>query len=574
MPLAWATLRNVLGGRFHVDLIATLAILGAVALGEYLAGALVVLMQSGGEAMEEYGLRRANRSLENLLRRAPGIAHLRQDGEFVDVPAASVAVGSTILVRPGDILPADGVVTEGTGNVDEAALTGEPVPLPKLPGDLVFSGTINLSGTYLVRTAKAAAESKYELIVRMVQQAQGERAPINRLANQYTPAFTLLTFAAALAAYALSGEPLRALAVLVVATPCPLIIATPLAVLSAVNRAAALNIIVKGGAAIEQAGAVETVVFEKTGTLTTGQPVLDEVRFLAELPGEGGGDDRAKRRDLLRWIAAVEMFSSHTLAAAVVRAAREEGAAIAPASELHEAPGTGVSGKVEGRRVVIGSPGYLRSQAVPVSAAEDAERARLGRGTDVTSCVGVDGRLVALVRFADRLRPEAPALMRRLQALGIRRTVMLTGDAPETARAVAGQLGIAEARARLQPEEKVAAVRELARESAVMMVGDGINDAPALATSSVGVAMGGYGAGIATDAADVVITVENVARVADAIEIGRRMVGVARQGILFGIGASVGLMLLASLGYIAPATGALLQEALDLAAILNALRAR
>jgi P-type E1-E2 ATPase len=320
---------------------------------------------------------------------------------------------------------------------------------------------------------------------------------------------------------------------------------------------------VKSGAAIEQAGQVKTVVFDKTGTLTVGEPVLSEIRCIH-------GDPSV----LLVGAAAVELLSPHVLASAVVKAARERGLAISPAAEVCETPGTGVSGTVEGRRFAIGSGSYVRSQGVALPAEQEAERARLSQAGKTIACVGVDARLAGMLVFEDTVRPEAPAMMRRLRETGITQTVMVTGDAPETARAVAARIGIQDVRSRLQPEEKLAAIREMAAHGPVMMVGDGINDAPALATAHVGVAMGGYGAGIATDAADVVITVENVERVADTIQLGRRMVAVARQGIFFGMGASFGLMFLASLGYVPPAVGALLQEGLDLAAILNALRAR
>jgi heavy metal translocating P-type ATPase len=569
IPLAWDTARNMARGRFYVDTVATLAILGSIALGEYLAGALVVLMQSGGEALEDYGLRRANRSLDSLLKRAPSVAHRKQASEFVDVPASELAVGDTILVRPGDILAADGVVIAGHGSVDESALTGEPVPLAKLPGDRVYSGTINLTGSFEVKTTQTAAQSKYELIVRMVQQAQGERAPINRLANQYTPAFTLLTLAVAALALLLTHSALRALAVLVVATPCPLIIATPLAVLSAINRAASLNIIVKSGAAIEEAGRVDSVVFDKTGTLTSGQPDLSEARVFPEASALFAGPDA-----LLQAAATVEMLSPHVLANAVVRAARERGLNLAAAADVHETPGTGVSCTVNGRRILLGSGGYARSQGIAIPEERSAERMRLSAEGKTVAYVGVDTTLAGMLIFADRVRPEAASTLARLRQMGMRQLVMLTGDAPETAQAVAAQVGIEAVRARMQPQEKLEAVRALSQEGVVMMVGDGINDAPALATAAVGVAMGGYGAGIATEAADIVITVENVERVADTIALGRRMVAVAKQGILFGIGASVVLMICASFGLIPPATGALLQEALDLATIFNALRAR
>lgn len=566
LPLTWSTLRNILRGRFTVDLIATLAIVGAGLQGEYLAGALVVLMQSGGEALDDYGLRRANQSLERLLQRAPSTALRKEDGEYREVPASALRTGDLVLVRPGAIIAADGVVVEGQGSVDEAALTGEPVPLAKAPGDQVFSGTINLDGSFLVRATSTAAASKYELIVRMVQQAQGERAPIQRLADRYTLPFTLLTLTSAGLLWLALHDPVRALAVLVVATPCPLLIATPVAVLSAVNRAAALNIIVKSGAAIEQAASVRSVLFDKTGTLTVGEPLVSEVR--------GYGPWRDAPDDLLAGAAAVELLSSHVLARAVLAAARERGLVISPAAEVREAPGTGVAGMVAGRRFALGSGGFLRSQGAEVPEARRQERAAASADGNSVAYVAVNSELAGLLVFSDQLRPEAPQLMRRLADLGLKRVLMLTGDAAETARGVAQTVGIAEFRARLQPEEKLEIVRALDAEAPAMMVGDGINDAPALAAATVGVAMGHFGAGIATDAADVVITVENVERVADVIAIGRRMVRVAKQGIFFGMGASVVLMVLAALGHIPPTAGALLQELLDLAAILNALRAR
>jgi len=569
LPLLWATLRQMVQGRFNVDTIAALAILGSALLGQYLAGALVVLMQSGGEALEDYGLRRANRSLDNLLRRAPSIAHRKRGETVEDVPAADVVIGDILIVRPGDILAADGVVVEGQGSVDESALTGEPVPLAKQVGDDVFSGTINLTGNLQVKATSAAAQSKYERIVRMVQAAQGERAPINRLANRFAPAMTLVTLLTAGGVLVLTRDPVRALAVLVVATPCPLIIATPLAVLSAINRAAAQNILVKSGAAIEQAGAIQSVVFDKTGTLTSGTPTLRELRcFPQEAPLS------LTEQDLLAAVAGVEMMSPNVLADAVVQAARARGLTPTMATDVQETPGTGVSGSYGGRRITLGSGSYLQARGVVILETIQAERMRLSAEGRTVAYVGVDDRLTGLLIFEDRLRPEAKETVRRLEAMGIRRIAMFTGDATETAKAVADQVGITEVRARMQPEDKLAAIRKLAEEGPVMMVGDGINDAPALATATVGVAMGGYGAGIATDSADVVITVESVERVADMIAIGRRMTRVAQQGIYFGLGASLLLMILASLGYIAPPVGALLQEGIDLATILNALRSR
>jgi heavy metal translocating P-type ATPase len=565
LPLIWRNGTEMIRGHFYVDTIASLAIIGAVALGQYLAAALVVLMQSGGQAIEDYGLRRANRSLDNLLRRAPSIAHRRQGTEFVDVPAAEVNVGDVILVRPGDLIAADGVVIEGSGNVDEAAMTGEPVPLTKQAGDRVYSGTVNLNGNFLVCASSTAAESKYELIVRMVQRAQGERAPINRLANRYTPVFTAATLLIAAGIYLFTHDPVRSLTVLVVATPCPLIIATPLAVLSAVNKMASLNIIVKSGAAIEQSGNVDVVMFDKTGTLTSGDPALSDIRALSP---------RFTADDILRLCSPVEIGSVHVLAESVVREARSRGYTIQRASDISEVPGKGVAGQVGETAVAIGSAGFLASRGIAVPADIAKLRATLASGGRTVAVVAVDCRVEALLVFEDRLRPEAYDTLQRLKKLGMRKIMMLTGDTAETAASIAREVGIEDFIARLTPDDKLEKVKVLSRSHAVMMVGDGINDAPALATASVGVALGGHGAGIATDAADVVITVDNMERVADIIIIGRTMTAVARQGILFGIGASLLLMVLATAGLFPPATGALFQEIIDLAAILNALRAR
>jgi len=564
-PLVWRNVAEMLKGRFYVDTIASLAIVGSVALGQYFAGSLVVLMQSGGQAIEDYGLRRANRSLDNLLRRAPSIAHRQEGKTVVDVAAAAVAVGDVLLIRPGDIIAADGIVLEGCGSVDEAALTGEPVPLPKTPGDHVYSGAVNLNGNFLIRAVNTALESKYELIVRMVQRAQGERAPINRLANEYTPLFTVVTLVVSGVAFLLTHDPIRALSVLVVATPCPLIIATPLAVLSAVNRAASANIIVKSGAAIEQAGRVQLIAFDKTGTLTSGQPALARVQVL---------DESFTSDDILALCAPVEMHSVHVLAESVVREAHNRGQAPEPASDIVEVPGKGIAGSVDGHRVAVGSSSFVQSQGFVVDEETAREAFAQASAGKMVAYAGVDGDIRAILLFEDSLRPEARAAISRLRDLGIRRIVLLTGDTVEAAGAIARQVGIEEYSANLLPDEKVSTVAKAAESSTIMMVGDGINDAPALATASVGVALGGHGAGIATDAADIVITVDNVERVADVIEIGRRMLQVARQGIFLGIGASLGLMIFASAGYIPPATGAILQEFLDLATILNALRAR
>ncbi len=568
IPLVWGTLKELAEGHLYADVIAALAIVGSVALGQFEAGAIIVLMQSGGGALEDYGLHRASRSLENLLKRAPAVAHRKAADDFVDVPVKEVQVRDILLIRPGDIVPVDGVVMEGTGAVDESALTGEPVPLDKHPGDELFSGTINLSGAMQMRATKRSHESKYELIVHMVQQAQEEKAPISRLADRYAPGFTVITLlicALVLVLTIRDGQVdwVRVLSVLTVATPCPLIIATPLAVLSAINRAARLNIIVKSGASIEQAGSIKTVIFDKTGTLTIGKPSFEQV-----VSAKAGDEQR-----LLTLAASVELFSSHILARPLVEAARLAGLKPRPVRDFQEVPGKGVSGLIDGVRYAVGSDSYLRASGVDIGESYRAELKRLSSEGKILAIIAEGGQAAGAAIFSDQVRPEARNLRQRLERLGVLHTVMLTGDSEGAALLIAAQVGVSEVKAQLLPEQKVQAIEQFKRQDKlVMMVGDGINDAPALATATVGVALGGHGAGISTDAADIVLTVDNVGRVADVIEIGQRMVRVGTQGIFFGIGASIVLMVVAAFGYIPPTVGAILQEAIDVVVIFNALR--
>ncbi len=512
-------------------------------------------MQSGGETLERYALGRASSSLEALLARAPRIAHRRRDGGLADVPVEAVAVGDEIVVKPGDLVPVDATVIDGTSAVDESALTGEPLPVRAGPGTELLSGSINLDGVLQARAARPAAESQYQQIVRLVDQARREKPPIQRLADRFAVWFTPLTLGMCLVAYLATGEATAVLAVLVVATPCPLILATPVAVIAGISRAADLGVIVKTGTAIEQLGLARAVVFDKTGTLTIGHPAVARVRALNGLPPA----------DVLRLAAAVEQYSSHHLGRAIVEHGRHQGP-LADLGEFREAPGRGVSGRVAGRTVEVGSAAYLATRGIAVSEPPPAE---------TTAYVGVDGRLAGAIEFADRMRHQVPALMHRLAVLGVTDTVMLTGDREASAEVIAGQAGIRTVRANLLPADKVAAVQELKRRyGAVMMVGDGINDAPALAAATVGVAMGAHGTAVSAEAADVVLLVDDISRVGDAIAISRRMRRIVLQSIGVGLGVSVALMAVASLGYLSPPVGALLQEGLDAAVILNALRVR
>ncbi|HXH63462.1 MAG TPA: heavy metal translocating P-type ATPase [Gemmatimonadales bacterium] len=558
VPLIWQTLRGLARGKFAADVVAALAIGTALALGEYFAGAVIVLMQSGGEALERFAFGRASSALEALLARAPTTAHRLRDGVLTDVPVESVVPGDTLVIRPGDLVPVDAAVEGGTSAVDESAVTGEPLPVRAVPGTELRSGTVNLDGALTVRALRPSADSQYQIIVRLVERARRDRAPIQRLADRYAAWFTPLTLLVCAVAWVASGNPTTVLAVLVVATPCPLILATPVAVIAAVSRAAELGVIVKSGAAIEQLGRARVVVFDKTGTLTLGRPEVHDVRGL-----NGEDPDR-----LLRLASGVEQFSAHHFGRAVAAAATARGLSLATGTDVREWPGLGVSGTVDGMAVAVGSAAFFATRGVAVP----------GRAPErTTAYVMIDGRLAGAITFADLLRPEVPALMRRLAALGVRETVMLTGDRREAADAVAAQAGVRTVRADLLPADKASAVAALqAREGTrpVVMVGDGINDAPALAAATVGVALGAHGTAASAEAADVVLLVDDVGRVGDAFALSRRMRRIALQSIGVGLGVSAALMVVASFGLIRPAVGALLQEALDAAVILNALRAR
>jgi len=556
LPLVVQTLVGLARGRFAADVVAMLAILTAIVLGQHFAGAIVVLMQAGGEALEAYAMRRASRSIEALLERAPKSARRLVGGRLEEVPAAAIAAGDVIVLRPGDLIPVDGIVLAGRSLVDRSAVTGEPVPADAQPGTELLSGCLTLDGTLEVRAERPAEQSQYQQIVRLVQAARVERPPIQRLADRYAVWFTPLTLAVCAIAWALSRDADRVLAVLVVATPCPLILAVPVAVIAGIGRAAKRGIVIRRGEAIEQIGHAGAVVFDKTGTLTLGAPVVERV--------DAAGGRTAD--DLLRLAAAVEQRSSHHLGRAVMKAGLDRFGTLPQPADFRETPGSGVEGHVEGRHVEVGSIRFL--DCFDGTAAHDDP-------PSTTAHVAVDGAHAGIIWFADRLRPEVPDLMRRLAALGIGETVMLTGDRRSSAEPIAREAGIREVRADLLPADKVEALGELRRRHAsVVMVGDGINDAPALAAATVGVAMGAHAPAAAAEAADVVLLVDDVGRVADAIEISRRTRRVAMQSVGVGLGISGLLMVIAAFGYISPPVGALLQEALDAAVILNALRAR
>jgi heavy metal translocating P-type ATPase len=566
VPLTWSVVRSVAAGDIGVDAIALVAMVGALALGQYLAGAVIALMLSGGNALEAAAGRRARRELTALLERAPRIAHCRRDGRIEEVPVEEVRVGDRVLVRAGEVVPVDGAVEGASAVIDESSLTGEPLPVVRPRGARLASGTVNAGSAFDLRAVRTAADSAYSGIVRLVERAQRERAPFVRLADRYAAILLPVTLVVAGVAWALSGDAVRALAVLVVATPCPLILAAPIALISGVSRAARRGVIVKGGGTIERLGRARTVLFDKTGTLTHGRPEIERVESL----------DGLEPKTLLRLAASADQLSAHVLAEALVHGAEARGIELPVPEDVVEDPGQGVEGSVEGRRVAVGSSAWLRrrhyagvTEAIEaVAEAADPGWARI--------LVGVDGRVVGTVLMGDRLREDAAELSRSLRSVGIEWIAMVTGDQRPIAEEVARRVGVDRVYSELSPEAKIEIVRaSRARPEAgaVVMVGDGVNDAPALALADVGIAMGTAGATVSSETADAVIAVDRIDRVAEAIGIGRRSLAIALQSVLAGLAMSFVAMGFAAFGYIPPVAGAVLQEGIDVAVILNALRA-
>lgn len=565
-PLVWQTLRGMLRGKFASDVVAMLAIVTAVVMYEPFAGVLVTLMQSGGEAMDDFGFRRASSSLEALIARAPRTARRKSGDSLEDIAAGDVLVGDVLVVRPGELVPVDGTMLSEEADVDESALTGEPLAHAKKQGDSLMSGSVNGNTMFEMRATAVSEESQYARIVALVRKAQGDRAPIVRLADRFAVWFTPLTLLMCGFGWWYTGDAKTILAVLVVATPCPLILAAPIAVISGINRAAREGIIVKGGTAIEQVGQAQAVVFDKTGTLTIGSPVVSQVVSLNGLDS----------KELLRRAASVEQLSSHLLGQAMAEGAVSQGLLLSLPDEFVEVPGRGVTGKLDGQQITVGSLKYVAdSMSEDKSCILKTATAQVTEGTELSALVSIDNEPAGIVLFSDEIRERVPAMMKRLRRLGVKHLVMLTGDRLDNAKRVAEQAGIEEVVADLLPQEKVLAVQRLqTKYKPLVMVGDGINDAPALAAATVGIAMGARGTGISAEAADIVLLVDDVTKVGSIIAIGQRTRGIVLQSIGIGLGVSLVLMLIASLGFIPAPIGALLQEGLDVFVILNALRAR
>jgi heavy metal translocating P-type ATPase len=556
----WVAAAGIAHGRLSVDVIAFLALAGAIAVDELLAAAVISVMLTSGRALEAWAAHRARHDLSALLARAPRTGRRYRDGSLETVPLDQIAAGDLLLVAAGDVLPVDGMLTTGVAVLDESALTGEALPVEHVRGDMLRSGTVNAGGPFDLRATTSAADSTYAGIVRLVSEAENAQAPFVRLADRYAMWFLPLSLAVAGAAWALGGAE-RAVAVLVVATPCPLILAAPVALVSGLSAAARRGIVVKNGGVLERLARCTTVLIDKTGTLTAGQPAVTAIVPAGDVPAE----------EILALAASLDQASSHVLATAVVHAAAERGCPLSQPADVTEQAGQGIEGTVADRRVRLGRAGWAAVTDAPPWVRAVRRRAWLDGA--LTVFVAVDGKPAGALLLEDRIRPDARQTIRELRRGGITRVVLATGDRAEAAAAVGALTGVDEVLAELTPDAKLDAVRREQRRAPVVMTGDGINDAPALALADVGVAMGARGSTASSEAADAVLTVDHLGRLGEATMLARRTRRIALQSVLAGMGMSLAAMGVAAAGWLPAVWGALLQEAIDVAVILNALRA-
>jgi len=556
LPLVWGMIEDLRFGTYGVDILAATAIATSVIMHEYWAAIVIVLMLTGGESLENYAEKRASRELDALLSRAPQKAHVLKGRKETDVRVSDVKVGDKIIIRPGEIVPVDAEIIEGSASFDESSLTGESLPQAHEIGETILSGAVNLDGAITAKAVHTSADSQYEQIIKLVQAASKSQTPFVRLADRYSVPFTIISFAIAIAAWAISGESIRFLEVLVVATPCPLILAAPIAVISGMSRSAKHGIIMKTGSALEKLAQAKTFAFDKTGTLTEGKLVVDGVKTY-----HGHTKD-----EVLHLAASLETNSNHVLALAIVEKAQQSNVKVTKAKHVKEVSGKGVEAMIGGKQVVVGRMALLVDNNITVPDSFDTAIQQ------TAALVAIDGKLAGVITLRDELRAESKQTIAALRNLGIENFMMVTGDNKKTAQSIAKKVGITNVVAEALPGDKMRAI-EQQPDRPVAFVGDGINDAPVLTASDVGVALGARGSTAASESADVVIMQDDLSRVALGVDIAKRTFFIAKQSILVGIGLSVILMLIFSTGKFKPVYGAAIQELVDVVVIFNALRA-
>ncbi|HMS91943.1 MAG TPA: heavy metal translocating P-type ATPase [Candidatus Saccharibacteria bacterium] len=549
-------LYDILHKKFGVDIIAVIAVLASLALEQYAAAGIILLMFTSGAALEQYAKSRALKELDSLLKRAPKLAHAKRGSEFIDIDIDKVVVNDILLIKPGEIVPVDAVVISGDSYFDESAITGESMPVEKNKKDLLLSGTINKDSAIQAKALRTSAQSQYEQIIDLVRAASSSKSPMIRLADAYSIPFTIIAFSLSSIAWIVSGDPVNALAVLVVATPCPLLIATPVAIVSGISRSARDGIIVKDGASLETLSRVNVLAFDKTGTLTINRPTITGIK-----------PHGVSERFFLQYMASAEQKSSHLLANTIVEYAKSKKIKLLSFTNVSEQVGGGISAKYKQHNIYIGKLSFLKDKGVQVPPKENESRS-------TAVYLGIDKKFMGNIEFSDPLRKNANTTLKRIHDLTVDKIIMLTGDKKVVANQIAEQVGISDVHAGLLPIEKLHVIQSHRQQKEIVaMVGDGVNDAPTLAAADVGIALGAKGSTAASESADVVIMLDNISKVADSMSIAKRSVRIAKQSIFVGIGLSIVLMILASLGKIPPVYGALLQELVDVAVIVNALRA-
>ncbi len=546
-------IKTLRSGKYGVDLLAILAVVATLSVSEYWAAMVILVMLTGGDALEDYAAKKANTELKALLDNSPRRAHVVSPTGTTDVAVDDVKVGQHVVVKPGELVPVDGVVITGHSDFDESSLTGEARPVAKTVGSPVMSGALNGDEAVTIKVTKLAKDSQYQQLVKLVKEAESTPAHFVRLADRYAVPFTIAAVAISLVAWGISQDPRRFAEVLVVASPCPLILAAPVAMVSGMSRASRNGIVVKTGSVLEKLAGAKTGAFDKTGTITNGHLTVARVLPAAEVTTER----------LLHLAASAEQDSSHILARSLIKYTSAKQISLAPVANLSEVTGRGITATIEGHQVKVGKLSFVAPQSAQAAL------------TTTAIYVSVDGQYYGAISFTDHVRPEAAATVARLKHLGVTNLMMLTGDQRAIAQQVAKKVGITAVKADLLPEDKIAALKAVPDDRhPLFMVGDGVNDAPSLATADVGIAMGANGSTAASETADVVILKDDLAKVAKAVAISKDTLRIAKQAVLIGIAICTALMLIASLGVIPAFIGAMLQEVIDTVSILWALKAR
>jgi heavy metal translocating P-type ATPase len=557
IPLLRRMLQDIMAGRYGIDILAATAIVTSVLLSEQWAAILVVLMLTGGEALEDFAGRRAQSELRALLERAPVLAHIVLGDKVVDTNVAEVAVGDIIEIRSGDVVPVDAVIVEGSTSIDESSLTGESLPQIKQIGDEILSGSVVIDGVLRAKVIHTAENSQYQTIIKLVQQASESQSPFVRMADRYSIPFTIAAYLIGVTVWVLSGDPVRFLEVIVVATPCPLLLAAPIALISGMSRASKYGIIVKTGSALEGLAQAKTIAFDKTGTLTHGTPTVDTITPL----------NNHDETTILRYAASIEQASNHILAEAIVSAAKDRNITLSRAQTVKEMTGSGLSATIEGQTILVGHYAFMEESGVKLAKGFNQDTIQ-----QTATYVAINDVLAGVISFKDEIRKETQETLATLRTLGIQHILMLTGDNEAAAKTIADKLGITHFYAHLLPADKLNTVNNLTSHP-VVFVGDGVNDAPVLTAATVGIALGAKGSTAASESADLVIMKDDLMYVAKAVAIAKRTFSIARQSIFIGIGLSVGLMLVFATGKFSPVAGALIQEVVDVVVVFNALRA-